>query len=100
VPHWPADRATVTLQHIVVHVFGDTARHAGHADILREAADGAAGLSETGDKMPSTEPAFWAAHVARVEAAAVAAQAATQTQASAVAAVISRNGTTGAGLHP
>jgi hypothetical protein len=58
---------------MLVHVLGDTARHAGHADILREAADGAAGLRETGDNMPSTDPAFWAAHVARVEAAAVAA---------------------------
>jgi uncharacterized damage-inducible protein DinB len=81
VPHWPAERATVTLQHIIVHVFGDTARHAGHADILREAADGAAGLRETGDNMPSTDAAFWAAHVARVEAAATAAQKAAEAQA-------------------
>jgi hypothetical protein len=74
VPHWPAERATVTLHHILVHVLADTARHAGHADILREAADGAVGLRASGDNMPSTDPAFWAAHVARVEAAAAAAQ--------------------------
>jgi hypothetical protein len=51
-------------------VLTDTARHAGHADILREATDGAVGLRVSGDNMPSADPAFWAAHVARVEAAA------------------------------
>jgi uncharacterized damage-inducible protein DinB len=70
VPHWPAERATVTLHHVVVHVLADTTRHAGHADILRETADGVAGLRTAGDNLPSTEPAFWAEHVARVEAAA------------------------------
>ena len=70
VPHWPAERATVTLHHMLVHTITDTARHAGHADILRETADGVAGLRTTGDNLPSADPAFWAAHVARVEAAA------------------------------
>lgn len=74
VPHWPAERARVTLHHILVHVLADTARHAGHADILRETVDGVAGLRESGDNMPSTDAAFWAAHVARVEAAANAAE--------------------------
>jgi hypothetical protein len=70
VAHWPADRATVTLHHMLVHVLGDTARHAGHADILRETTDGLVGLRASGDNMPSADPAFWAAHVARVQAAA------------------------------
>ncbi len=73
VPHWPAERATVTLHHVIVRVLTDTARHAGHADILRETVDGAAGPRMTGDSMPSADPAFWAAYVARVEAAAQAA---------------------------
>jgi hypothetical protein len=75
VPHWPAERATVTLHHMLVHVLADTTRHAGHADILRETVDGVAGLRNAGDNLPSTDPAFWAAHVARVEAAARAAAA-------------------------
>ncbi|MDT7575793.1 MAG: hypothetical protein QOH17_2126 [Pseudonocardiales bacterium] len=70
VAHWPAERATVTLHHMLVHVLGDTARHAGHADILRETTDGLVGLRASGDNMPSTDPEFWAAHVARVQAAA------------------------------
>jgi hypothetical protein len=73
VAHWPAQRATVTLHHMLVHVLADTTRHAGHADILRETVDGVAGLRSAGDNLPSTDPAFWAAHVARVEAAAEAA---------------------------
>jgi hypothetical protein len=71
VPHWPVERATVTLHHVLVHVLADTTRHAGHADILRETADGVAGLRTAGDNLPSADPAFWAEHVARVEAAAV-----------------------------
>lgn len=73
VAHWPAERATVTLHHMLVHVLADTTRHAGHADILRETVDGVAGLRTIGDNLPSTDPAFWAAHVARVESAARAA---------------------------
>jgi hypothetical protein len=73
VAHWPAERATVTLHHMLVHVLGDTARHAGHADILREMTDGLVGLRTSGDNMPSADPEFWAAHVGRVQAAADAA---------------------------
>lgn len=45
VPHWPAERARVTLHHVLVRMAGETARHAGHMDILRELIDGAAGYS-------------------------------------------------------
>ena len=40
VPWWP--RPDVKLFNVMVHVLGDTTRHAGHADILREQLDGAA----------------------------------------------------------
>ncbi|WP_028193763.1 DinB family protein [Salinispora pacifica] len=42
VPWWP--RPEVKLLNVVVHVLMDTARHAGHADILREQLDGRTGL--------------------------------------------------------
>ena len=45
VPWWPAERRTVTLHRFLVHVVGETERHAGHADIVRELVDGAVGLS-------------------------------------------------------
>ena len=41
VPWWP--RPDVMLFNVLVHVLTETARHAGHADILREQIDGATG---------------------------------------------------------
>jgi hypothetical protein len=43
VPWWPPEREQVTLHQIMVHVTAEMARHAGHADIIRELIDGAAG---------------------------------------------------------
>jgi hypothetical protein len=34
---------TVTLRWVLIHLIEETARHAGHLDILRELIDGAAG---------------------------------------------------------
>jgi uncharacterized damage-inducible protein DinB len=68
VPWWPADDNTVTLHQILVHMVAETHRHAGHADIVRETIDGQAGRSAGDANMDRTYD--WAAHVARVEAAA------------------------------
>ncbi len=70
VPWWSADRAEVTLHRIMVHVTSETARHAGHADIIRELIDGAAGLRPGSSNLPSDNPEWWAAYRARVEEAA------------------------------
>ncbi|WP_439693084.1 DinB family protein [Curtobacterium sp. SP.BCo] len=43
VPWWPAEHRAVTLHRILVHMAYETARHAGHADIVREMLDGLAG---------------------------------------------------------
>ncbi len=45
VPWWPADRSAVTLHQVLVRMTTKTSRHAGHADIVRELIDGAAGLT-------------------------------------------------------
>jgi uncharacterized damage-inducible protein DinB len=66
VPWWPAERNTVTLQRIMVHVLDDLARHAGHADILREQIDGVAGLRAGSSNLPAQED--WPAYVARLTA--------------------------------
>ena len=58
VAHWPTERATVTLHHMLVHVLGDTTRHAGHADILRETVDGVAGRYAPGENLPSQDRAY------------------------------------------
>ncbi|MEU6814315.1 DinB family protein [Streptomyces sp. NPDC046860] len=70
VPWWPDGQDEVTLHHAVVRVLGDTQRHAGHADIVRELMDGAAGLRSGHTALPSRDPAWWAEHRARVERAA------------------------------
>lgn len=41
---WWGERGDTTLGDVLVHVLGDIARHAGHADIIREGIDGLAGL--------------------------------------------------------
>ncbi|MEK6310341.1 MULTISPECIES: DinB family protein [Curtobacterium] len=43
VPWWPEDRREVTLHQVLVHLGYEVARHAGHADIVREMLDGTAG---------------------------------------------------------
>jgi hypothetical protein len=59
VPHWPADRAEVTLHRIMVHVLAETNRHAGHADIVRELIDGAVGHRRDNDNLASPIPRHW-----------------------------------------
>ena len=68
VPWWGEDRQHVTLHTIFVHVITDVARHAGHADILREQIDGQAGLRAPGNNLPPWDADRWAAHVDRLTA--------------------------------
>jgi hypothetical protein len=48
----------------------ETQRHAGHADIVRELIDGAAGLLESGDNLPPGDQAWWRDYRDHVEQAA------------------------------
>ncbi|MDQ4492191.1 DinB family protein [Sinomonas sp. ASV486] len=63
VPWWPEERAQVTLGQVMVHVLSDLARHAGHADILRESIDGAAGLRAGTGNLPDLD---WPAYVQKL----------------------------------
>lgn len=56
----------------MVHVTVEVARHAGHADIIRELIDGAAGDND--GKVPDQTAQEWAVYRLRLEAAAEAAQ--------------------------
>ncbi|WP_416954884.1 DinB family protein [Nocardioides sp. T5] len=60
---WPPKRREVTLHRILVHVLADTTRHAGHADVLREGIDGAAGLRSEVTNLPDVD---WPAYVTRL----------------------------------
>ena len=55
---------------MLVHLLVDVARHAGHADILREGLDGVIGYLPGKSDLPDRDEAGWAAHRARVERAA------------------------------
>jgi uncharacterized damage-inducible protein DinB len=67
VPWWPRDRGEVTLHRILVHMIAETDRHAGHADIVRELIDGAAGLREGNDSMTPGDQAWWESYRSRLE---------------------------------
>ncbi|CAM3952829.1 DinB family protein [Janibacter anophelis] len=66
--------AEVPLFNILVHLLAETSRHAGHADILREALDGAVGTDAEAMAQKQHDPAFWAERRDEIEAAARAAE--------------------------
>jgi uncharacterized damage-inducible protein DinB len=63
---WEPDRREVTLGQIMVHVIAETARHAGHADILRELTDGSAGLRSDDSNLAELDAEQWRAQVDRL----------------------------------
>jgi uncharacterized damage-inducible protein DinB len=67
VPWWPEDLENHSLHRILVHVIAETHRHAGHADIVRELVDGAAGTRAGNSGLPDGDAAWWTAHRDRVE---------------------------------
>ncbi|MEO3875567.1 DinB family protein [Nonomuraea sp. B12E4] len=67
---WSPERRQVPLHLIVVHVIAELNRHAGHADIVRELIDGAAGLRRDNDNLPQGDQEWWADYRSRLEAAA------------------------------
>jgi uncharacterized damage-inducible protein DinB len=71
VPWWPPERQQVSLQQIMVHFTVEIARHAGHADIIRELIDGAAGDND--GSLPDQTAQEWATYRLQLEEAAVAA---------------------------
>ncbi|HEY8471752.1 MAG TPA: DinB family protein [Natronosporangium sp.] len=65
VPWWPGERGEVTLHRVLVHVATELARHAGHADILRELTDELAGLIPGLDNIPEYD---WEGYIAKLKA--------------------------------
>ncbi|MDQ1738832.1 MAG: hypothetical protein QOE53_484 [Pseudonocardiales bacterium] len=70
VPWWPPERRNPTLHRVLVHMAVETHRHAGHADIVRELIDGAAGLRADNSNLPDADEAWLADYRERLEAAA------------------------------
>lgn len=68
VPWWPEPFPNTNLFAILVHVLGESIRHAGHADILRESLDGRTGVRAENEQRIDEEAR--AAHCAKIERAA------------------------------
>ncbi|MEU5282621.1 DinB family protein [Streptomyces sp. NPDC020755] len=68
VPWWPQPHTNTNLFAVMVHVLGETNRHAGHADILRERIDGRTGLRAEHEQQ--IDEAARAAYCAKIERAA------------------------------
>ncbi|MEU8181579.1 DinB family protein [Micromonospora sp. NPDC049044] len=64
VPWWQPGHQDATLQQILIHVIADLARHAGHADIMREQHDEAVGLRRETAGLPAEYD--WPAYVSRL----------------------------------
>jgi uncharacterized damage-inducible protein DinB len=64
---WPEDRRQATLHRILVHVIAETNRHCGHADVVRELIDGAAGLRAGNNNMAPVDQAWWESYRNRLE---------------------------------
>ena len=67
---WPADQNQVTLHHALVRVAVETSRHAGHADLVRELIDGAAGWTASRSNHPPGDQSWRQSHYDRVAQAA------------------------------
>lgn len=68
VPWWPEPYPNTNLFAILVHVLGETNRHAGHADILREGVDGRTGMRPEHEMQIEEDPR--SAYYAKIEQAA------------------------------
>ncbi|MVA76818.1 DUF664 domain-containing protein [Auraticoccus sp. F435] len=67
VPWWGPQGEDVTLHTVLVHVAVEVARHAGHADVLRELHDGRSGLREGGTNLPDRDERWWSDYLAGLQ---------------------------------
>ncbi|MET7876930.1 DinB family protein [Micromonospora profundi] len=61
---WPPEAQAVTLQRVIIHVTCDLARHAGHADIMREQHDTTIGMRRENFGVPDGYD--WTAYVTKL----------------------------------
>jgi uncharacterized damage-inducible protein DinB len=66
VPWWPPERRDVTLHQILIHVIAETARHTGHADIVREMTDGEVGMRVDASNVPDLDDDSWSSYVGKL----------------------------------
>lgn len=59
IPWWAPEKRNTTLGRLLLHMNVETARHAGHADILRELIDGSIGMRQDNTNMPPYDDSSW-----------------------------------------
>ncbi|MCW4466475.1 DinB family protein [Glutamicibacter sp. MNS18] len=64
---WWGENGHTTLEHLMLHMCTETARHAGHLDLLRELLDGRTGMYRQNDNLPDYSPEQWQEHYDRVK---------------------------------
>jgi hypothetical protein len=68
---WAEGKREVTLRQLVLRMIEETARHAGHADIIRELIDGATGRVIGDGSFPhELDATYWREYVAKIRDAA------------------------------
>jgi hypothetical protein len=67
VPWWGEGHNHPTLHLLLIHMATETHRHAGHADIVRELIDGAAGWRDGNTNLPDEDAQWWSAYRLRLE---------------------------------
>ncbi|APX31438.1 hypothetical protein BH708_00380 [Brachybacterium sp. P6-10-X1] len=65
---WSEERRRPTLHTLLIHLVAETARHAGHADIIREGLDGSTGMRAGTSNLPPLTQQQWAEHRDRLRA--------------------------------
>jgi hypothetical protein len=66
VPWWREERRHPTLHTVLVHHIQELARHAGHADIVRELIDSQVGIGPTLTNVPDHDAGWWAEYTAKL----------------------------------
>lgn len=67
VPWWPQERRHPSLHRLMTAVLAELSRHAGHADLVRELIDGAAGIHPTWSNLPDVDGDYWRTYVGKLE---------------------------------
>ena len=70
VPWWQPELREVSLHRVLVHIIAETARHVGHADILRELIDRKVGVRADNSNVPEHDVAWWGDYVETLQRAA------------------------------
>jgi hypothetical protein len=71
VPWWSEKSKNTALGRVLIHMVVETQRHLGHADLVRELIDGAAGLRANNSNLPNGDQDWWVGYHKEVNSTAL-----------------------------